>query len=82
MGTKRYSIMETQHNLARVVRDVEAGYEVEITRRRRPVARLVRVDVQEPVDFPDFTVRAAAIWAGGWAGASSGELVDEGRGER
>ncbi len=82
MESKRYSIMETQHNLARVVRDVETGYEVEITRRKRPVARLVPVDAEEPIDFPDFTGRAQCIWKGQWSGLSSNELVDEGRGER
>jgi len=38
---KTYSIMESQHNLAQVVREVEAGYEVGITRRKTLVARML-----------------------------------------
>lgn len=38
---KSASIRDVQHNLAEFVREVEAGAEIEIRRRNRPVARLV-----------------------------------------
>ncbi|CAN5447970.1 hypothetical protein BH20VER3_BH20VER3_22060 [soil metagenome] len=38
---KQFSIMETQHNLSKVLREVEAGHEVQITRRKKVVARLL-----------------------------------------
>ncbi|MEW6752108.1 MAG: type II toxin-antitoxin system prevent-host-death family antitoxin [Candidatus Latescibacterota bacterium] len=83
MKQKRsYSIMQSQHNLAQVVREVEAGYEVQITRRKRPVARLVPPEEDDRVEFPDFAARARRIWGGRWQGRSTDELVDEQRGAR
>ena len=79
---KTYSIMEAQHNLTVLLREVEAGRELTITRRRKPVARLAPVPVQGPVEFPDFAARARQSWRGSWRGAGSQELVDESRGER
>lgn len=79
---KSYSIMATQHNLAQVVREVEAGYEVDITRRKKPVARLLPAEEDDEVQLPDFAARAHAIWGDAWQGRGTQALVDEGRGER
>ena len=73
--------MEAQHNLAALVRRVEAGSVLVITRRRKPVARLVPFEEQGVV-FPDFQARARKIWGGTWRGAGSDELLDESRGSR
>lgn len=82
MQKKTYSIMESQHNLAQVVRDVEAGYEVQITRRKVAVARMLPAEEDDRVEFPDFAARAHSIWGDSWQGSSSQELVDESRGNR
>lgn len=74
--------METQHNLSKVLREVEAGGEVEITRRKKVVARLLPPMKSETVKFPDFAARARRTWGGRWEGASSDELLDESRGDR
>ena len=79
---KTYSIMESQHNLAQVVREVEAGYEVAITRRKKLVARLLPPEEDDRVEFPDFAARATRIWGEHWQGSSTDELLDEGRGQR
>lgn len=79
---KTYSIMQSQHNLAQVVREVEAGYEVGITRRKTLVARMLAPEEDDRVEFPDFAARARKIWGTGWQGSSSQDLVDEGRGDR
>jgi antitoxin (DNA-binding transcriptional repressor) of toxin-antitoxin stability system len=79
---KTYSIMESQHNLAQVVRDVEAGYDVGITRRKKLVARLLPPEEDERVALPDFAARARDVWGDTWRGLSSEQLVDESRGER
>jgi antitoxin (DNA-binding transcriptional repressor) of toxin-antitoxin stability system len=79
---KTYSIMESQHNLSSVLREVEAGYEVGITRRKQLVARLLPAEEDDRVDMPDFAARAARIWDGGWRGGSSDELLDETRGDQ
>jgi prevent-host-death family protein len=41
---RRISLREANQHLSRYVRSVEQGHEVVITRRGRPVARLVAVD--------------------------------------
>ncbi len=74
--------METQHNLARVLREVEAGHEVGITRRNKLVARLVPPSAPIEVDLPDFVGRTRKVWGGAWKGTSSDELLDESRGGR
>lgn len=53
--------METQHNLSKVLREVEAGHEVQITRRKKVVARLLPPSDCEAVEFPDFTGRARLV---------------------
>lgn len=74
--------METQHNLAKVLREVDAGHEVEITRRRKVVARLLPPRRPEKAAFPDFKARARRTWGGQWGGSGSDALLDESRGTR
>lgn len=82
MKKKTYSIMASQHNLSKVLREVAAGYQVEITRRKVPVARLTAVEVDGLVEMPDFAARARTVWGGAWRGRSSTALLQETRGER
>ncbi len=79
---KHFSIMETQHNLSKVLREVEAGHEVLITRRKKVVARLLPPLASDAVQFPDFAARARETWGGPWKGTSSDELLDESRGQQ
>lgn len=79
---KTFSIMETQHNLASVLREVEAGGEVGITRRRKLVARILPVEGSQETTFPDFAARAQEVWGKTLAATSSDELLDETRGNR
>jgi antitoxin (DNA-binding transcriptional repressor) of toxin-antitoxin stability system len=77
---KTFSIMETQHNLSQVLRVVESGVQVGITRRKELVARIV--SVRKTVDLPDFVARAQKIWGSKWQATSSHSLLDETRGDR
>jgi prevent-host-death family protein len=79
---KTFSIMEAQHNLSRVLREVAAGHEVGITRRKKLVARLVPPEDELEMEWPDFMTRAAEVWGGSWRGSSSDALLEEGRAER
>jgi antitoxin (DNA-binding transcriptional repressor) of toxin-antitoxin stability system len=79
---KTFTIMETQHNLAKVLREIEAGREVQITRRRKVVARLLPPESPPEVQFPAFVARARGIWGENWKGLTSDELLDESRGSR
>ncbi len=79
---KTVPIMEAQHNLARILRRVELGEELAITRRKKIVARLCPVPAVTELVFPDFKARARATWKTGWTGSSSDDLLTETRGER
>ncbi len=60
------TIHEAQHNLSRVLKDVEAGHSVEIRRRKAPVARLVPANETHgeapPVDWSDHGKSMADLW--------------------
>ena len=79
---KKVSIMEAQHNLSKVLQQVEEGSSVYITRRKKVVARIIRAETEERVHFPDFGKRARATWGKKWTGSSSDDLLDADRGER
>jgi antitoxin (DNA-binding transcriptional repressor) of toxin-antitoxin stability system len=80
---KTFSVMEVQHNFARVLKEIEAGHEVGITRRKELVARLLPPAEEEDVQFPDFGARARKCWGKSWhEGAFSDELLKESRGDR
>ena len=51
--SKKYSIAEARNSLPKIVREAEAGREVALTRRGKPVAVLVgRVDYERLVSGP------------------------------
>lgn len=79
---KKVTIMEAQHNLSRVLKQVEEGHGVYITRRAKVVAKIVPPEKEGPVTFPDFGRRAKRTWGGPWTGTSSTQALDESRGER
>ena len=79
---KSVSIMQAQHNLAKVLRSLGPGPRVAITRNKRVVAELVASSAVAEVEFPDFAARAGVTWGERWKGASSEDLVDESRGEQ
>jgi prevent-host-death family protein len=41
---ERYDVLYTRNNLSKLISRVEAGEEIEISRRGRPVARLVPIE--------------------------------------
>jgi prevent-host-death family protein len=63
MGKVTVSIRELQQNLKRVMARVEHGDVVEVTRRRRPVARLSPVRAARPLSpWPDLDARARTVF--------------------
>jgi len=76
------NIRQLQHHLSDVMRYVEHGEEVLITRRNRVVAKIVPAESQvEPVNWPDFVDRARAMVKKP-EGESASQVVIEGREER
>lgn len=74
--------LEAQHNLSKVLRQVEEGQAVYITRRKQVVAGMGPPAPEGPVAFPDFGRRARRTWGDKWTGASSQELLEASRAER
>jgi len=77
------SVRELQQNLKRVMARVERGETVEVTRRKRPVARLAPVGPTSPVaPWPDLEARTQAVFGQRVITPGGAEVVIEGRGER
>ncbi len=59
---KSVSLRHMQHHLSDVMRHVDQGREVLVTRRRRTIARLVPMQpAAARARWPDFTARTARI---------------------
>jgi len=83
---KTVTIREAQQNLAKVLRQVEQGEEIQVVRRKQPVARIVPVrtpaEASGTVDWSDLSERLDRIWKGRALGRSTDRILDELRGER
>lgn len=79
---RRATVREAQHNLPKILRAVNAGEEIEITRRNQVVARLIPAAARPARGLPDFVARARAIWGTGSARKPTSALVLESRAER
>ena len=77
------SIRELQQNLKGVIARVERGQIVEVTRHRRPVARLEPMRPSGAVPpWPDLDARARAVFGNRLVRPSPSDGVIEDRGER
>jgi prevent-host-death family protein len=84
MAKSTVSVRELQQNLKSVMARVEGGQEIEVTRRRRPVARLAPVARARvaPQPWPDLDARTRSVFGDRVISPSVVEVVIEGRGER
>jgi prevent-host-death family protein len=83
MARASVSIRELQQNLKRVVARVERGEVVEVTRRRRPVARLTPVAPAVPTEgWPDLEERTRAVFGDRVIAPGGSEVLVEARGAR
>ena len=83
MQKNSISVRELQQNLKRVMARVERGQVIEVTRRRRPVARLAPVRATQPVaPWPDLDARARAVFGDRVLMPGASEVLTESRGER
>ena len=51
---KTATVREAQHHLAKLLAEVEKGEEIVLTRRGKEVGKLVPMQVEREVVFPDF----------------------------
>ena len=83
MAKVSVSVRELQQNLKRVLARVERGETVEVTRRRRPVARLAPAKATRPVtDWPDLETRTRSVFGDRVISPGGADIVIEDRGDR
>lgn len=84
LNMKTATVRDVQHHFGKVLAWVEGGEEVQITRRSKPVARLVptSADALSPAPLPDFAARARAIWRAQPQGRSLSKTILAEREER
>ena len=82
MQKNSISVRELQQNLKRVMARVERGQVIEVTRRRRPVARLAPVRAAPVSPWPDLDARAHAVFGDRILTPGASEVLAESRGER
>jgi prevent-host-death family protein len=83
MARSTVSVRELQQNLKRVMARVERGETVEVTRRRRPVARLAPVRPATAVSpWPDLEARTRAVFGKRVIKPSAADIIRDDRGER
>ncbi len=77
------SVRELQHHPKRVIARVERGATLEVTRRRRPIARLAPITPRHPAaPWPDLKARRRAVFGDRVIAPGGSEIVIEGRDER
>lgn len=76
------SIRELQQNLKKVMARVERGETVEVTRRRRPVARLAPAQPSTVSDWPDLEARTRSVFGNRTVTPAGSKVVLDDRGER
>ena len=80
---KTASVRKVQHHLSEVLRWVERGQEVIITRRNRIVARMVPAGgSSNPVEWPNFLERARKTWGSRPRGKPVSRIIIEERADR
>lgn len=82
MGNATISIRELQQNLKRVLARVERGQVIEVTRRRRPIARLAPLSLGPKAPWPDLDERSYAVFGDRVVTPGPSAIVLENRGDR
>jgi prevent-host-death family protein len=76
------SIRELHRNLKRVMARVERGQVIEVTRRRRPIARLAPLSSGPGSPWPDLDERVRAVFGDRVVTPGPSTIVLENRGDR
>jgi prevent-host-death family protein len=82
MSKVTVSVRELQQNLKKVMGRVERGETVEVTRRRRPIARLAPVRPAPAEAWPDLEARTRAVFGDRVLRPGASAIVIDHRGDR
>ena len=74
---KTATVGEVQKNFAQVLKSIQSGEEVLITKRGKAIAKIVSVGPKETIDWPDFTAESLVL-----KGKPASEIIMESRDER
>ena len=85
MAMRRVGVADLKDQLSRYLREVEAGGEVEVTDRSRPIARIVPAQPASaiavlPAGSPFASIRTLRYPPARWATSSTALLVEERQG--
>ncbi len=76
---KKASVRDLRYDFKKIERLLLHGEEVQITKRRRVIARLTPESAQPPAEMPDFLGRIRAIYGGKKMPTTGAELLAEDR---
>ena len=76
---KRASIRDLRYSFKKIERLLCQGEEIEITKRRRVIARLVPESTQSAAEKPDFLARLRAIYGEKTLKVSGADLIAQDR---
>lgn len=83
LDMKTATVRQVQHHLSHILRLVDDGQEVLITKRSRVIAKIVPAKDGSPgVKWPDFIRRATEIWGKRARGKAVSRIIIEERKER
>lgn len=71
------TVGEIQKNFAKVLNSIKNGEEITITKRGKPVAKVVSLGPKDEIDWPDFHAEAIEL-----RGKQMSDIVIEGRDDR
>ncbi len=76
---KTASVRDLRYDFKKVERLLHRGEEIQITKRRKVIARLVPEKNQSQAKLPDFRARVRAIYGDKVLSVSGAELISEDR---
>jgi antitoxin (DNA-binding transcriptional repressor) of toxin-antitoxin stability system len=76
---KKASIRDLRYGFGKLERVLRRGEEIQITKRRRVIARLVPENERTPVECPDFLDRLRSIYGEKTLTVSGAELIEKDR---
>ena len=76
---KKASVRDLRYDFKKIERLLHQGEEVQITKRRRVIARLVPENVRASAQMPDFLQRLRSIYGDKMLPVSGAELIAQDR---
>jgi antitoxin (DNA-binding transcriptional repressor) of toxin-antitoxin stability system len=73
------SVRDLRYDFKQIERLLLRGEEIQITKRRRVIARLVPENVKTPRELPDFMARVRKIYGDKMLAVSGADLISEDR---